>query len=397
LTHVPSPRALLTFLFTLTFLESVSSTLLQRGIYFYAQEQLHFTQTQNLWLALGSGVTYVAGAFGSHFMAHRVGERRLVVLLLILLGAVHLGIGMWPNLLVLPLGFVVVGGLQGLKWPIVESFVSAGATPRVLLPRLARYNVTWAIATTLGVGLSGFLIGSRSPTSVFVAAALINLVALGLCWTLPAQPRHLPDEHPERPDVRELDKFRKLLGSARWSMLGSYALMFALAPLMPSLFRRLELSVREATLAASLIDAVRVVGFAVMGAWSGWRGRSLPLVVVIALLPLSFALIVFGDALPLMLLGEGLFGLCAAFCYTSALYYALVVQNASVDAGGAHEALIGLGFVIGPGAGLLGQVLGSSGLGANAGMLLAMLPIILVCATAAGRSLRQRSVSSGRA
>ena len=58
-----------------------------------------------------------------------------------------------------------------------------------------------------------------------------------------------------------------------------------------------------------------------------------------------------------MVTGELLFGTAAGFLYTAALYYAQVVQNASVDAGGAHEALIGVGYALGPGAGLVGTAL----------------------------------------
>jgi hypothetical protein len=83
------------------------------------------------------------------------------------------------------------------------------------------------------------------------------------------------------------------------------------------------------------------------------------------------------------LLGEAVFGWCNAFVYTAALYYALVVKNGSVDAGGAHEALIGLGFAIGPGSGLIGQALAESALGHDGGMMVATLPVVLICAAGA--------------
>ena len=48
-----------------------------------------------------------------------------------------------------------------------------------------------------------------------------------------------------------------------------------------------------------------------------------------------------------MVAGELLFGWAVGEVYFAALYYAMVVQNASVEAGGGHERIIGLGFALG--------------------------------------------------
>ena len=53
------------------------------------------------------------------------------------------------------------------------------------------------------------------------------------------------------------------------------------------------------------------------------------------------------------MLGAGL-----GIVYYAALYYAMAVGRAEVDAGGTHEALIGAGYTVGPSAGLLGTWLG---------------------------------------
>ena len=86
-------------------------------------------------------------------------------------------------------------------------------------------------------------------------------------------------------------------------------------------------------------------------------------------------------------MGELLFGAAAGFLYTAALYYAQVVQNASVDAGGAHEALIGLGYALGPAAGLIGSALahgaGPGSPGYMQGMSIATLPLVAACSCAA--------------
>src|SRR5258706_11059916 len=134
---------MLALLFVLTFLESVAGTLLQRGIYFYTHEIRAFSETANLCLAFGFGTFYVAGALKSHAIAARLGEKRLLVLALVALAALHALLASVGSVVVLCGGFFATGFVQGAKWPVVESYVSAGRPPKQLLPLLSRYNVTW--------------------------------------------------------------------------------------------------------------------------------------------------------------------------------------------------------------------------------------------------------------
>jgi MFS family permease len=377
-------------LYWLTFIESVGTVLLERGLYFYTQNVLAFSEAKNLWLALAFGVTYVAGAVSSHRVSMRVSERGLLLLALFALLAIHFALTVFPQPALLMAAFPVVGLLQGIKWPVVESFISAGRAPAELVRVLGRFNTTWAVAVPLALVISGPLIASAFPASLFAAAGGLNAVALAFVLPLPARPLHLDHSHPERPNTQELRHFSALLLSARWAMLLSYTLLFLLAPLMPSVLSRLALSVSEATSAAGLLDFARVVSFAVLGAWLGWRGRAWPLLLSIALLPLSFAAILFGTSLPLLLCGEVLFGVASGITYTASLYYALLVKNASVDAGGAHEGLIGLGFALGPLIGLAGQAL-SPALGNTLLATLASLaPVALLSTLLALRALRPR-------
>jgi hypothetical protein len=61
----------------------------------------------------------------------------------------------------------------------------------------------------------------------------------------------------------------------------------------------------------------------------------------------------------------------------------MVVKNAAVEAGGAHEGLIGGAFVVGPVAGLLGRLAAPAVGGAVLGMAVGIGPVILACGAAA--------------
>jgi predicted MFS family arabinose efflux permease len=372
-------------LLLITFVESIGTILLERGIYFYTHERLAFAERENLLLAFLFGVFYVGGALSSHRATRRLGEKRVLDVTLYGLLAFHVVLALRPTGPVITVAFAALALLHGLKWPVVESFFSAGQTPAQLLRALGWFNVCWALAVPIGVAGSGPLISAR-PELLFVVAAVLNAVALILTRALPPAPVHLEHEHPERPPANQLRAYSSLLVSARWSLLLlSYTLMFLLAPLMPEIFSGLGLEVRGATLAAAGLDGVRVLSFAALGAYAGWQARWSPLVLATLIQPPAFALIAWGTSLEVVLVGELLFGFAAGVSYTTALYYALVVRNAAVDAGGAHEGLIGLGFALGPLCGLAGSFLHARGLTGHpaSATIIAVAPLMVLCSLAA--------------
>lgn len=375
-------------IFLLSFVESFSGVLLQRGLYFYTHDVLGFDGETNLWLALFSGIAYVVGAVASHRASERLGERRLLMVTLGGALSLHLLLTRSPAPGVLMAAFPAVALFQGFKWPVVESFLSAGLGSKELVRMLGRFNVVWAAALPIGLVAAGQLIGASYPGALFAAAGAANAFSIAVAIPLPAKPAHLPDEHPDRPTSAELAPLQRLLVSARWCMLWSYALMFLLAPLMPNVLSALGVELGAATATAGLLDGARLIAFAALGANVGWRGRAGAHVASVAALPLGFALVLLGKSLLWVILGELLFGIAAGFVYTAALYYALLLKNASVDAGGAHEGLIGAGFALGPIAGLVGSSASSWVGNSTLSMLLASAPMTVFFAILALRPLR---------
>lgn len=366
-----------------TFVSSLAGTMLQRGAYFFTHDVRGFSQAQNLWLALFVGIAYIGGAFNSHRLTVRFGERRTLLSLLGALGVVHVLLACSASSAFLIGALAVVAWLQGSMWPIFESYISAGETPEALGRVLSRYNLCWAVSTAPALFLSGLLITSGAPWLLFmVAGALFSLVLLS-CLAFPPSPPHFNETHPARAPSALLDGYRKLLVAARIAMLGSYMMMYVLAPLMPDIMRNVGFGTAAAARAAGVLDLARFASFLGLFAYAGWHGRKMPIFCAIFALPVGFGAALFGSSAPSVLAGEVLFGAAAGFLYTAALYYAQLVENASVDAGGAHEALIGVGYALGPAAGLLGTVLaGGAGPGSAAyirGMSTATLPVIIAC------------------
>jgi len=370
-----------------TFAASFAATLLQRGAYFFTHDVLAFTQAQNLWFALMFGVVYVAGASASHPVSARLGERRTLVGVIAGLALAHFLIAANPTAAMITVVFAVIGVLQGMMWPLFESYMSAGETPEKLGRALGRYNICWALSVPPSLALAGPLIASGKPWLLFVVAATVNAAVALSCLAFPHHPPHLEASHSSRPDALALARVRPLLLSARFAMLESYLLLLLLAPLMPEIMTRVGFGVAAATRASSLLDVARLACFLGLFLYAAWHNRKAPLAFAAIALPVGFFLVLFGNTATLVLSGEILFGLAAGFLYTAALYYAQLVQNASVDAGGAHEALIGVGYALGPSAGLIGTAL-AHGAGPGTtdyvhGMTIAILPLIALCTAGA--------------
>ena len=83
-----------------------------------------------------------------------------------------------------------------------------------------------------------------------------------------------------------------------------------------------------------------------------------------------------------LMVGLLFFGVGMGLTYYAALYYALAVGHAAVDAGGTFEALIGLGHCVGPLLGLCGHALGGDERARSATVALAAVVAALAGAAA---------------
>ena len=372
-------------LLLLTFIESFATILFERGVYFFTHAVLGFSDSENLWLALAFGVVYVAGALVSHALTRWGGERPVLLAAVVGQVAANAALACRPTPLGLFLGAVALGMLNGVKWPIVESYISAGHAPGQVARRIGGFNVAWCLAVPISIAVVGPILDVR-PVGVFWLAGGISVVSAGMVLLLAARPDYLEASHPEAPTPAGWRRWSDLMVSARWLLLLAYSLMWVLATFFPRIFDHLGYRVAGPAF-SGVMDVVRLGAFLVLGFWPGWHDRRWPIVAGMVGLPVGFLLAVSGASLAIVLAGEVVFGLAAGVVYFAAIYYAMVVKNASVAAGGGHEGLIGLGFAIGPAAGLVGVALHGAVGSPLLGTLLGALPVLLVCTGGALRAL----------
>jgi len=145
-------------LLILTFIESLSTILIERGSYFFCREHLYFSDAENLALALAFGAAYAFGALTSHWVTSRFGEKRILAIVIALQILVHGCMALAPTVAVLFIGMAMVGLLNGQKWPVVESYITAGHTPLRTGRILGYFNFSWALAVPTALVVAGPLI-----------------------------------------------------------------------------------------------------------------------------------------------------------------------------------------------------------------------------------------------
>ncbi|MCC7146511.1 MAG: MFS transporter [Phycisphaeraceae bacterium] len=362
-----------------TFLLTLAALLIARGTYFYTEKLFAFTKSQNLWLALGMGVAYVLGAFVSHRLSIRLGQRRLLQLTILGQALIYILQTIYATPLVVSISYVAVALPVGAMWPLLESFVSAGHNPADTSRMLSRFNVSWSVAIPLAVALVGPLI-KLHPSMLFVVPTVLCLAASFLLRKLEQDPVHLPLDHPDRPPPHRLDAYASLTLSARLVMMVGYGMTYILAPVVPEIFQKnLHLSLPAATTLWALYDVSRLLAFLLMRYTTAWHDRRSILALPAVLTPLSFLLILMSPGIypnvALVILGELIFGLSQGIAYNAALYYVTVIKNASVEAGGDHEAIIGLGYVLGPSLALFSVLLAQATQMPTAGQVIGLLPL----------------------
>jgi len=265
-------------------------------------------------------------------------------------------------------------------WPIVESYLAAGRHGAAMRSAMGWWNVTWTGAVAIALVLMAPLISEQHAVMAVVALAPISLLALPSLIGFTRSPG-VHDESLWRESITA--EYPLLLRSARVLLPLGYLLIGAISPLMPYRLEDLGVAAISETPMTATWMIARVAALAIMWRVAFWHGRWGALLFGAAMITGGFAVIVAAPNVPIMLVGLIAFGMGQGVVYYTALYYALSVGAAAVDAGGTHEALIGVGYTIGPAAALAGLRLpGMLGLTitGGTGIVIAVTALTLVAA-----------------
>lgn len=366
-----------------TFANSIGTGLVNNGVFFLtkAENGYAFSAVENLWLAVAIGVMYIVGAKGAG-PTLRLLRRRfpgmtsraflgLIMLLMATLCAVPpvlglMGVEYRSTLGLIGLGVLTLGysPLSGALWPMVESYVSGGRRGAELRSAIGIWNVVWSSAIPVAYwGMGGFI--ASSTLLAFAVLVGVHIASAMLTRWFRSEPApHAVEGHEPAPAI-----YARLLNVLRLLLPLAYVLTSALGPILPELLGKLNVRAEWRPVIGSAWLVPRAISFYVLQRWHGWHGTWATPIVGTLLIFLGFAGAVLcpslGDStltMTLIIASLMCFGIGMATLYSAAIYYAMEVGQSEVDAGGTHEALIGIGYTVGPLCGLAGVGAVSAGM-----------------------------------
>ncbi len=347
----PLPSVLL-----VTFLGSISGGAFWAGIFFVTAQHYRFSTARNLLLAGTMGLIYAIAARStgalSRALQTRASPRALLGGALALWGLVSLlPLAARESEALLWVAALVGAATSALTWPLVEGFLGGGRHGTGLRAAIGWFNVIWTPATAVPLLLLP-LFARQDVLWTIAVSAVANAGALLALLRLPAHPA---PHGREGASASVGPEYRWLLRTASWLLPLSYLMSSTLSPVLPHRLAEVGGQVPESMVAAIWMIA-RFSTLFFMWRVHLWHGRWGTLAVGGGALAGGLALVLLAPSLAGVVAGLALFGTGMGITYYAALYYVLAVGDVAVDAGGSFEALIGLGYCVGPLLGLTGQL-----------------------------------------
>lgn len=336
--------------YLIEFLNSFASVYYSNFLFFYLRNSFGFGDVANLLTAAAGGFVYIIAAWQGGKLAQRYGYIRILSLgIFVVFLAFSTGVAFpKPALQILVYCIWTIGIC--FIWPSLEALVCcrAGAS---LSSFIGIYNITWAAGAAAGYFTAGILIEKLGMLSLFWLPMILTIVEFAI---VPFAANRVKKEYSGQCNEAPLDvEFypNKTKQFQRMSWLANpfcYVAINTVIPLIPSLAEKLNLSLGMTGIAGSLWMFARLISFAFLRQWSGWHYHFRWLAGSYLLLIICFFGVLMSSSLGWFLAAQAGFGLSIGFIYYSSLFYSMnVTENQGANAG-LHEAMIGVGFFIGP-------------------------------------------------
>ncbi len=384
----PSP---LVFVLAVTFILSIGTGSLTHGLGFIAKQSAGFNRSQLFGLGVLFGITYIFSSRMTGPIVRSLESKRKspisaksLLMLTTFAGALVAAIPLLLSWLDSnsDIGFWLVaagyGVLTGIMWPIVEWNIAGGRRNKQLRSAAGQFNIVWTAAVVVAFWMMAPTL-EQMPMLSFVGIILLHMLAVALMIPFPSKPpKHLSDTVDA-----DAPNSKSLLVAARTLLPVSYTLAGVLGPFFPVAMAQMEIDLSWQTVIVSLWMTSRIPTMVLLERWHGWHGKAWPLSLGAACLILGFTGCIVAPAIGGSVIGIAslvtalvLFGAGKGLVYTAAIYYALEVGEGEIDSGATHEALIGVGYALGPAMGLLASLLVAGGVVSES----AFTPILLAAA-----------------
>ena len=317
-------------------------------------------------------------------LSDRIDRRYLLYAACLVLGVVSIGLPRCQNSMHLMLIFPGIGISMALFWPAYEAWLAEREGEGQLIHRVMLFNLFWSIGVTLGPAFSSYLYGDANPFRPFYLAGVLCLLTLGTIIANSLRISDIPQTdssseitteppetlYPPQP-VRTMH-----LNLARCANFTSWFLLGVLRRLAPKLTK--EMGMLPSTFGNLMLTlgGMQTLAFLVLGTGysTRWHYRFGPVLIVQLLAVISFLGIWKIQHTLLWVFAFGVIGVSAAFTYFNSLYYGLDRHVDKGNKSGWHEAILGLGILLGP---LLGGISADSLWGTQSPYLLCAAAVVI--------------------
>jgi hypothetical protein len=394
------------WLYVIEAMASVGGTLLSIGIFFFMKDRFGWRTPQNFLLAAGQGIVYVPAALSAGWVTARFDPRRALIVIYLILTA--LAVSAWGSSVWLGSASAVAAALLaftfviGLSWPMLEAMVASGDA-QGMARRVAIYNVVWPSVGWAAIAVEGAIIQYFMPGMFLIPAAMMlasALIFLGVADVPASRVATEPAPH-AAPEPQLLRSRTLALWLSRTALPATYVVIYGLMPMMPFLPVMEKLPTTTQTAIGSVWLLTRLVAFVALALSAWWHTRPRALLWAAVVMLIAFFGMTLrpthgaspGLDLAMMVVWQAVLGLALGMIYSASLYFGMVLSEGSTKHGGYHEALIGVGWVLGPAAGAATQVFWPgqvwAGIAAVGAVIAASVIVVIVTAVIMGRPRAQ--------
>ena len=291
----------------------------------------------------------ICAAVLSGRLSDRIGRDGLMALGPLLSGLATLSLLAVPKLYHVFAVAAAMGVSSALFWPSVEAKVADISGHHEMGDRLSRFNVSWSSGSGLGTVLSG-VIAEQSPSLPFVlASALLLLLGVRLAALIRSgekagrpEPHPLVETHPPHKQAAAFLLTSRLVFFGLTFTIGSIRWLF------PKLAVSLGMGGTAIGLVLWTVTGGQALGFLGMAWVRQWQYAFGALLLTLTL-PLAGLLIARFASTPLWF-GVAFFavGLSGGLAFNLSLFYSVHAPRARGSNAGLHEAIGGLGWMLGP-------------------------------------------------
>ena len=367
------PLQLLTVYFPVLLLDFAFSSILTNTSFYTSHLGLSSTFLGIL-MAITNGI-FALLAIPCGRLSDRIERRYILYVACLMLGAACIGLTFCRNSGHLLSVFPGIGISMALFWPAYEAWLAEREGEGELIQRVMLFNLFWSIGMTLGPAFTSYLYGEVNPFRPFYlggGACLLTLLTIYASRiTNPELPLRTEGSDAESPEILYPPPPVRTtyLHLARCANFASWFALGVLRRLAPKLM--LEMGIRPAIYGNLMLvlGGVQTVAFLVLGTGysTRWHYQFTPLLIVQLLAILSFLGIGLTQHTILWAFAFAVVGVSVAFTYFSSLYYGLDRHVDKGNKSGWHEAILGVGIMLGP---FLGGISADSALGVQSPYLL---------------------------